>query len=298
MAGGLQRAARGCPPAVAGAGTLGRVPISRRTLADDEDVVVDLRLHWVFLAGPVVLTAAAVAVAITIAVEFPGAPVAVAGVLAAMIAVPALWSTGRIVRWLAISLVVTTTRIVFRQGVFSRNLVQLRLQRVAEVHCTQTVVDRLIGSGRLVIEVVGDQPLTVDDVRRPRVLQRVITRQLDRQSHDPWSGPAAHASEVPPAPASVPRPVSLGATPPHGTPPQPRWDEPTGPDDPPDHAGSGADLGYPAAGTPTGILPGAHPGPPAPSIPEQLIQLDDLRRRGIISDGEFEAKKTELLSRI
>jgi membrane protein YdbS with pleckstrin-like domain len=283
---------------VTGAGTLERVPISRRILADDEDVVVDLRLHWVFLAGPVVLTAVAVAVAITIAVEFPGAPVAVAGVLAAMIAVPALWLAGRTVRWLAISLVVTTTRIVFRQGVFSRDLVQLRLQRVAEVHCTQTVVDRLIGSGRLVIEVVGDQPLTVDDVRRPRVLQRVVTRQLDRLSHDAWSGPAAYGSEVPSAPVSVPRPVSLEATPPHGTPARPRWDDPPGPADLPDHAGAGVDRGYPAAGTPTGILPGVPPAASTPSIPEQLIQLDDLRRRGIISDGEFEAKKAELLSRL
>jgi hypothetical protein len=35
-----------------------------------------------------------------------------------------------------------------------------------------------------------------------------------------------------------------------------------------------------------------------PSIPEQLIQLDDLRRRGIVSEDEFESKKAELLDRL
>lgn len=34
------------------------------------------------------------------------------------------------------------------------------------------------------------------------------------------------------------------------------------------------------------------------SIPEQIDQLDQLRRRGIISDSEFEAKKAELLDRL
>jgi hypothetical protein len=46
-------------------------------------------------------------------------------------------------------------------------------------------------------------------------------------------------------------------------------------------------------------MPYAAPVPGAgASIPDQLIQLDDLRRRGIISEGEFAAKKAELLSRL
>jgi membrane protein YdbS with pleckstrin-like domain len=35
-----------------------------------------------------------------------------------------------------------------------------------------------------------------------------------------------------------------------------------------------------------------------PSIPEQIDQLDQLRRRGVISDAEFEAKKADLLNRL
>lgn len=37
---------------------------------------------------------------------------------------------------------------------------------------------------------------------------------------------------------------------------------------------------------------------PAASIPEQIDQLDQLRRRGVISDVEFDAKKAELLDRL
>jgi len=245
------------------------VPISRRVLADDEEVLVDLRPHWVFFAGPVILTAVAVAVAITIAVEFPTAPVAVAGVLAALVAAPLLWLAARVVRWLGISLVVTTARILYRQGIFGRDMVQLRLQRVTEVHFAQTLVDRLIGSGRLVVEITGGDPMVLDDVRRPRALQRVINRQLDElASARPYAGaiPGEH-------PADATRLPSMDETPPHGVP-------------------------MPPAVPSTASQSASAPSAPVQTIPDQLIQLDDLRRRGIISDGEFAVKKTELLRRL
>ena len=34
------------------------------------------------------------------------------------------------------------------------------------------------------------------------------------------------------------------------------------------------------------------------SIPEQIDQLDQLRRRGVISEAEFRAKKADLLDRL
>ena len=71
---------------------------------------------------------------------------------------------------------------------------------------------------------------------------------------------------------------------------------------------SGLDLvpvptyrGVPA--TPVSDLAAVPPGAvgsasSAASVPEQLIQLDDLRRRGIVTPAEFEAKKAELLGRL
>ena len=69
-------------------------------------------------------------------------------------------------------------------------------------------------------------------------------------------------------------------------------------DDTPPH---GTPLPTAAAIQPTApAVEVAHPAAPggASSVPDQLIQLDDLHRRGIISEGEFEAKKAELLSRL
>lgn len=38
--------------------------------------------------------------------------------------------------------------------------------------------------------------------------------------------------------------------------------------------------------------------PPAPDIPAMIIQLDDLRKKGIISEEEFTTKKAELLAKL
>ncbi len=280
------------------------MPISRRLLDDDEEVLVDVRPHWEFLAGPAVLTVVAVGVAVTVVVEFPAAPIGVAGVLAAMIALPAVWLAGRTVRWLSIGLTVTSTRIILRQGVFSRDVLQVRLQRVAEVHCHQTLVDRLIGSGRLVVELVDDRPFAVDDVRRPRRLQRVIDRQLDEVAHGSLQGPSA-AAGVPTDPAGPfpTRALDLVDTPPHGvaatsTLPVATWPAgsvPTPADRslPTPTVPSAPDGRSRQAGVPVGYVAGV-----PPSIPEQLIQLDDLRRRGIVSEDEFKSKKAELLGRL
>jgi hypothetical protein len=52
---------------------------------------------------------------------------------------------------------------------------------------------------------------------------------------------------------------------------------------------------YRAAATPT---PVAAPPALAPSIPEQIKKIAELRDMGILSNEEFEAKKNELLSRM
>jgi Bacterial PH domain/Short C-terminal domain len=240
------------------------VPISGRLLGDDEEVLVDVHPHFGFWFGPAVVVAVAAGVAAAVAVKEPRAPVFVAWVLVAMVGIPMVWLGGRVARWYATSLVVTTTRLLYVHGILRRDLVQIRLVRVTEVHVTQSVFGRLVGAGRLVVEIDGEAPVFLDDVRRPRALQRVIIRQLDaltvgsrlaerpdvavtEEAWDPWDGP----------------------TPPRGT----------------------------YVGAPESDRPGDDAGDRV-SVHGRLLELDDLRRRGIITDDEFSVKKTQLLRQL
>jgi membrane protein YdbS with pleckstrin-like domain len=241
-------------------------------LHEDEELLAEVRPHPVVVLGPFLLLALAVAAAIAIAVRYPGAPVVVAWLLAAMVVLPALWAAARLVRWRSVRFLVTTTRLLYRRGVFGRDVVQLRLQRVAEVHCSQSLGARLLGTGRLIFEVAGgDGPLVIDDVRRPRRLQRVITAQLDHLDvpyggYEPYDAYAygAYGAPATPSPARAAvrgrRARSVTDTPPHGV-----------------------------------LFDDEEDGR---TVPGQILQLDELRRRGILSEDEFAAKKAELLGRL
>jgi membrane protein YdbS with pleckstrin-like domain len=266
----------------------GSVGFVRNVLDDNEEVLAELRPHVVYLVPPLLVVTLAVAIAVTVALRFPGAPVAVAWVLGAMVLLPVLWAVARLLRWRAIRFLVTDTRLVYRRGVFGRDVVQLRLQRVAEVHCTQSILGRIIGCGRLVFEVAtGDGPLVVDDVPRPRAVQRLITRTLDEM--EPGYGQARRTM-----PAAVPGYGSTQAVPAYAPAPRRTWSD-TPPHGVASHSAPGGPGALDGPVGPGGL--GAGEFTPA-SVPGRLVQLDELRRRGIISEAEFAAKKAELLHRL
>jgi hypothetical protein len=255
------------------------VPISRDLLDADEELLVDVHPHWVLLLAPGLATAAAAALVLFLVAQFPHAPDPVGWFLVLLVLVPAAWFVARLVEWWSTSLVVTTSRLMLRRGILRRDVVQLRLQRIADVHCVQTIPQRLLGVGRLVIEVFGeDSMVTVDDVRQAPTLQRVLTRRLDRQ-----------ASPTDVATGSGGPPVTRAS----GPLTAPGWaDAVTGPR--PGYAEVPAHP-TPPVGTPVVEAP----VPPDPvDVHRQLIALDDLRRRGILTEAEFVAKKTELLGRL
>jgi hypothetical protein len=277
------------------------VPISTELLSEGEEVLVDMRPHWIFFTGPALLTLVALvgAIAIGTVVHVSGV---VAWLLVAMVALPGAWLAWRAGRWLGMSLIVTNFRIIVRRGVLGRDMTQLRLQRVTEVHMNQSLIERIVGSGQLVLDVQGgDADVTVDDVRRPRSLQRVLNSQLDRFelpdagiARTPPPSPVHTGGPAPARPdgAARPLPFDQGPTPPHGT---------------ARAGGMGTAPGWSAQPQPH--LQPAPPVSPAPAPPagstlsggtvaEQLIALDDLRRRGIVTDEEFQAKKAELLDRL
>jgi membrane protein YdbS with pleckstrin-like domain len=253
---------------------------ARDLLHEDEELLVEARPHPVAVLAPALVLVVAAGGAVTIALRYPGAPVAVAWLLVAMVALPALWTGVRVLRWRSSRLFVTTRRLLSQRGVLGRDVVQLRLQRIAEVHCSQSLAQRLIGTGRLVFEVAGGaEQLAVEDVRRPRRLQRVITAQLDRLDilygpSDAGLGARGYAprARMHPSTLVAGRASSGGGTTLDQS-ARPRWT------DTPPH----------------GVALGAGD---ARSVPGQILQLDELRRRGLLSDDEFAAKKAELLGRL
>jgi hypothetical protein len=252
------------------------VPLPRKFLNDDEELLAELRPHWMFIFGPLVATIAAVIVVVTVLVMLGSHDTWATYPLLVIAAVPALWLLGRGFRWLNTTLALTTTRIVLRHGVFDRDIVQLRLQRITEINLSQKLWERAVGTGRLIIDVQGeDDSLVLQDVRKPAIVQRVINAQINELVG------GGKAEDIPLELLQHDRRRDHRAprkddTPPFGTDPVPRESAP---------------VSQPAAAAPSS-------GASHADIKDRLIELDDLRQRGILSEEEFAAKKAQLLDRI
>jgi membrane protein YdbS with pleckstrin-like domain len=281
--------------------------LPRRFLNDDEEFLVELRPHWVFFAGPLFAAGAAVAVVIAILVAL-SPPGWAADTLWALAAFPVLWLLGRLLRWRGYTLALTTTRILVRRGVLDRDIGQIRLQRITEINLSQKLWERALSTGRLIVDVQGeDDAIVLEFVRKPAIVQRVVNGQINE---------ICGGGNAEPIPAELrqidsrsnrvrarqgePEPEPEHDTPPFGVPtvsPGDRSQDPPAPTPPtPPAAPAPTPPTPPAAPAATAPLPPHGAGPA--EIRDRLIELDDLRQRGIISQEEFAAKKAELLSRI
>jgi uncharacterized membrane protein YdbT with pleckstrin-like domain len=144
-----------------------------------EEILVDIRPHWVYLTAPLLTSLVVVAIGITLDVAVPHTSVALHWVEGAVVAVPCAWLAVRMVRWRRSWLLLTSYRIVDQWGAARGNQIDIPLDSVDRVVVDQGMVRRLFGTGSIDVLVRGEGVLhRIEDVRRPVVLARIITRRL------------------------------------------------------------------------------------------------------------------------
>jgi uncharacterized membrane protein YdbT with pleckstrin-like domain len=204
-------------------------------LHPNEELILDLKPHWFRLVPSSAALAAALVIGVIVWANIDNQLVSILVGLAILAALG--WFGTSYARWTATHFVVTSDRLIHREGLVSRSGVEIPLDRINTVFTSQSLFERMIGAGDLTIESASTEGRQeFHDVRRPTQVQNEIyvakesaeDRRYDRIARSA-AGPAA---------------------------------------------------------------------PSGPSIPEQIEQLDALRQRGVISDEEFERKKTELLGRM
>ena len=154
--------------------------LPRKFLNNDEELLAELRPHWIFLFGPLFTSIGVWIGLIVLVVLWQKAPGWTNYPILILALIPGLWLLGRFVRWRSYVVALTSTRILVRQGILGRDTVQLRLQRITEVNIRQQLIERVLGTGSLIIDVQGeDDSLTLEYMRKPAVVQRVLNSQIN-----------------------------------------------------------------------------------------------------------------------
>src|SRR6202451_1789324 len=154
--------------------------LPRKFLNEDEELLAELRPHWIFLFGPLLTSIGVWAALIVLVILWHNAAGWTNYPILIIALIPGLWLLGRVVRWRSYVVALTSTRILVRQGILGRDTVQLRLQRITEVNIRQELIERMLGTGSLIIDVQGeDDSLTLEYMRQPAVGPRGINPQIN-----------------------------------------------------------------------------------------------------------------------
>ena len=174
------------------------MPFSRKLLNANEELVLDLHPHWVYFVKSALLFIAAVAIGVLLlAWGWEGFTLAGSGVL---ILLALVWLGWTYLKWVTTTFVITTDRLIYRHGILSKHGIEIPLERVNTVFFSQSIFERMVGSGDLVIESAGELGRQdFSNVRKPSAVQNEIHKQMEANENRKFDrlGPSRGEASIP-----------------------------------------------------------------------------------------------------
>ena len=150
-------------------------------LSPNERVVIHKHPHWKMLVLPVLVLLVTVGVGAYLAslVSDQSWHLIAWIVLGALAVLLVVWFTiVPLIRWRTTHFVVTSQRVLVREGVLSRTGIDIPLTRINSVQFRHSFFQRLLGCGTLVIESASDEPLEFDDIPQVERVHSMLYREL------------------------------------------------------------------------------------------------------------------------
>ena len=173
-------------------------------LNENEEIVLDLRPHWLFMALSSAAFIGLVIVGMMVLVCWnPDGALGTftSGLVGIGFLITVAWVLLTYARWVTTHFVLTTDRIINRSGIIRKTGTDIPLDRVNTVLFSQGLLERIVGAGDLVVESASETGANnFKNVRKPNIVQKEIHVQMEANENrkfDRMRGPEA------PAPAPV-----------------------------------------------------------------------------------------------
>jgi membrane protein YdbS with pleckstrin-like domain len=186
------------PPPRVHFGTVASMPFPKKNLNANETIALDMHPHWWYFAEPALTLLGAIILAGLVLGETDGDTQKSLGWVMLIILVgTAIWLVVRYLKWLTTNFVITSNRLIFRQGLIAKSGIEIPLERVNNVNFHQSVFERILGAGDLLIESGGeDGQQRFTDIRHPAQVQNLIHAQMEGH----FQRRASYAAPPPPPP--------------------------------------------------------------------------------------------------
>lgn len=171
----------------------------RKLLADHEKVVFDLKPHWVSLLAPALWTIFFIgvwALAYGVADRQMDDPAVTQNVIAILALLAILFlAVLPFLRWQFTHFVLTSDRLITRKGIIAKHSREIPLERINDVAFNQSVIERFLGAGDLLIESAGERGQSrITAVRKPEEIQLMIYKATEDNNNRMMRPDAAAAA--------------------------------------------------------------------------------------------------------
>ncbi|RZS33862.1 PH (Pleckstrin Homology) domain-containing protein [Herbihabitans rhizosphaerae] len=158
-------------------------------LSEGETVVLHKHPHWKMLLVPFVVLIVTLAIGIWLGILVQDAEspwnnigliaigVVGLGLIVWLFLIP-------FVRWRTTHFIVTTDRVMAREGVINRTGIDIPLSRISSVRFEHGLIDRIVGCGTLIIESSSQEPLEFDDIPKVEKVHTLIYREVNDNPND------------------------------------------------------------------------------------------------------------------
>lgn len=159
-------------------------------LSDGERVVLHKHPHWKMLLLPYLALVIVLGLGVWGAIlvqDLSWATVAwiIIGALALVLVIWLFFVP--FVRWRTTHFIVTTDRVMAREGVVNRTGIDIPLSRISSVRFEHGLIDRIVGCGTLIIESSSQEPLEFDDIPRVEKVHTLLYREVNDNPNDDFS---------------------------------------------------------------------------------------------------------------
>jgi membrane protein YdbS with pleckstrin-like domain len=158
-------------------------------LSSGEHVVIHRHPHWKMLIFPVFWLLVVVAIATYLAglvVDQSWATIAWIALTVIGLALIMWLTLAPLMRWRTTHFIVTSDRVMAREGVFKRTGLDIPLSRINSVRFEHSLLDRVLGCGTLIIESASDEPLEFDDIPSVEKVHSLLYREVNDNPDDDY----------------------------------------------------------------------------------------------------------------
>jgi uncharacterized membrane protein YdbT with pleckstrin-like domain len=154
----------------------------KKNLNENETIALDMHPHWWYFAEPAFALLGAIILGVFLASRNTSGTLdkTMRWIIIGLLVLTALWLVSRYVKWRTTNIVITSQRLIFRQGFIAKTGIEIPLERVNNVNFSQGIIERMLGAGDLLIESGGeDGQQRFTDIRRPDQVQNLIHSQME-----------------------------------------------------------------------------------------------------------------------